>query len=133
MTDRPNFPFFITDQQRADWLGCYGHPVLKTPNIDAIAANKTIAGGVNRNFELLGQTIMEQLEPLAPEFDANLTVEVNGPVVAGGYLEFEFNIVGNLGDDSEIDEVWITLHKPLPRGTPAYLSPCPDTGAAKLG
>ena len=37
MTKRPNFLFFITDQQRADWLGCYGHPVLKTPNIDAIA------------------------------------------------------------------------------------------------
>jgi len=30
--------YFITDQQRADWLGCYGHPVLKTPNIDAIAS-----------------------------------------------------------------------------------------------
>lgn len=38
MTKRPNFLYFITDQQRADWLGCYGHPVLKTPNIDAIAA-----------------------------------------------------------------------------------------------
>ena len=38
MTKRPNFLFIITDQQRADWLGCYGHPVLKTPNIDAIAA-----------------------------------------------------------------------------------------------
>ena len=38
MTKRPNFLFFITDQQRADWLGCYGHPVLKTPHIDAIAA-----------------------------------------------------------------------------------------------
>lgn len=38
MTTRPNFLFLITDQQRADWLGCYGHPVLKTPNIDAIAA-----------------------------------------------------------------------------------------------
>jgi len=37
----PNFVFFITDQQRADWLGCYGHPVLKTPNIDAIAAKGT--------------------------------------------------------------------------------------------
>ena len=37
MAKRPNFLFFITDQQRADWLGCYGHPVLKTPNIDAIA------------------------------------------------------------------------------------------------
>ena len=41
MTDRPNILFFITDQQRADWLGCYGHPVLKTPNIDSIAAAGT--------------------------------------------------------------------------------------------
>ena len=41
MTDRPNFLFFITDQQRADWLGCYGHPVVKTPHIDAIAAQGT--------------------------------------------------------------------------------------------
>jgi len=35
---RPNFVLFITDQQRADYLSCYGHPVLKTPSIDAIAA-----------------------------------------------------------------------------------------------
>lgn len=41
MTKRPNFLFLITDQQRADWLGCYGHPVLKTPNIDALAARGT--------------------------------------------------------------------------------------------
>jgi len=41
MTDRPNFLFLITDQQRADWLGCYGHPVLKTPHIDAIAGQGT--------------------------------------------------------------------------------------------
>lgn len=41
MTRQPNFLFLITDQQRADWLGCYGHPVLKTPNIDAIAASGT--------------------------------------------------------------------------------------------
>ena len=39
--NRPNFIFFITDQQRADWLGCYGHPVVKTPNIDAIARSGT--------------------------------------------------------------------------------------------
>lgn len=38
MSKRPNFLFLITDQQRADWLGCYGHPVVQTPNIDAIAA-----------------------------------------------------------------------------------------------
>ena len=35
---RPNFLFFITDQHRADFLGCYGHPVLRTPHIDSIAA-----------------------------------------------------------------------------------------------
>ncbi len=41
MPKRPNFLFIITDQQRADWLGCYGHPVVKTPNIDAIADRGT--------------------------------------------------------------------------------------------
>ncbi|NRB02174.1 MAG: sulfatase-like hydrolase/transferase [Rhodobacteraceae bacterium] len=41
MAKQPNFLFFITDQHRADWLGCYGHPVVKTPNIDAIAKRGT--------------------------------------------------------------------------------------------
>ena len=36
---RPNFILFITDQHRADYLGCYGHPVLRTPHIDRIARN----------------------------------------------------------------------------------------------
>lgn len=39
MTSKPNFILFITDQHRADHLGCYGHPLVKTPNIDALAAN----------------------------------------------------------------------------------------------
>lgn len=34
---KPNFLYIMTDQHRADWLGCYGHPVVKTPNIDALA------------------------------------------------------------------------------------------------
>src|SRR5258708_29510029 len=38
---RPNFLLFITDQHRVDYLGCYGHPVLKTPNIDSIAKRGT--------------------------------------------------------------------------------------------
>lgn len=41
LSTQPNFVFLITDQQRADWLGCYGHPVLKTPHIDTIAARGT--------------------------------------------------------------------------------------------
>ena len=35
--DRPNFLLIMTDQQRADHLGCSGHRVLQTPNIDSIA------------------------------------------------------------------------------------------------
>jgi arylsulfatase A-like enzyme len=38
---RPNFLLIVTDQHRADYLGCYGHPVLKTPHIDSIAARGT--------------------------------------------------------------------------------------------
>jgi arylsulfatase A-like enzyme len=35
---RPSFVIFVTDQQRADHLGCYGNPILRTPHIDGIAA-----------------------------------------------------------------------------------------------
>ena len=35
--DQPSYVLFITDQQRFDNLGCYGHPVLQTPNIDNMA------------------------------------------------------------------------------------------------
>ena len=38
MTDRPNFILFVTDQHRADHLGCYGNDILETPHIDAVAA-----------------------------------------------------------------------------------------------
>lgn len=41
MPKKPNFILFISDQHRADYLGCMGHPVLKTPNIDAIAERGT--------------------------------------------------------------------------------------------
>jgi arylsulfatase A-like enzyme len=41
MSQQPNFLFIITDQHRADYLGCAGHPVLKTPHIDSLAATGT--------------------------------------------------------------------------------------------
>ncbi|MGO3126369.1 MAG: sulfatase-like hydrolase/transferase, partial [Advenella sp.] len=37
MTRPVNFLMFITDQLRADHLGCYGNRVVQTPNIDAIS------------------------------------------------------------------------------------------------
>lgn len=35
---RPNILFVLTDDQRFDQLGCAGHPVLQTPNMDRLAA-----------------------------------------------------------------------------------------------
>lgn len=34
---RPNIVLILTDQQRWNALGCYGHPVVRTPHLDALA------------------------------------------------------------------------------------------------
>ena len=39
--DRPNFLLIITDQHRADHLGCYGNRIVRTPSIDRLAASGT--------------------------------------------------------------------------------------------
>src|SRR5262245_55069331 len=36
---RPNFIFILTDDQRSDSLGCTGNRLIRTPNIDCLAAN----------------------------------------------------------------------------------------------
>jgi len=35
---RPNILFLLVDDQRNDTLGCAGHPILKTPHVDSLAA-----------------------------------------------------------------------------------------------
>ena len=37
-SEQVNILFFLTDDQRNDTLGCYGHPIVKTPTIDRLAA-----------------------------------------------------------------------------------------------
>src|SRR5512145_403241 len=41
MDRKPNFLLIITDQHRADHLGCYGNPRVRTPSIDRLAASGT--------------------------------------------------------------------------------------------
>ena len=38
---KPNIVFFFTDDQTSSALGCYGHPLVKTPNIDRLANEGT--------------------------------------------------------------------------------------------
>lgn len=40
-SSKPNIVFFLTDDQRFDFLGCSGHPIVKTPHIDNMAAEGT--------------------------------------------------------------------------------------------
>lgn len=40
--DRPNIVFLLTDDQTSSTLGCYGHPIVRTPNIDGLAARGTL-------------------------------------------------------------------------------------------
>ncbi len=35
----PNLLFIFTDQQRPDTLGCYGNPLVQSPNLDGLAAS----------------------------------------------------------------------------------------------
>ena len=40
-TELPNIVFFFTDDQTTSTLGCYGNPVIQTPNIDMLAREGT--------------------------------------------------------------------------------------------
>ena len=40
-TQAPNILFFLIDDIRNTSLGCYGHPIIKTPNIDTLANSGT--------------------------------------------------------------------------------------------
>ncbi len=41
-SDRPNFVFIITDQQRRADIGCYGNSVCQTPNLDRLASQGVV-------------------------------------------------------------------------------------------
>ncbi|MDZ8117359.1 sulfatase family protein [Pontiella agarivorans] len=39
MAEKPNIILFVSDDHGLDALGCYGNPVIKTPNMDQLAAD----------------------------------------------------------------------------------------------
>ena len=85
---RPNFLLIMTDQHRADHLGCYGNSIVQTPHIDSIAARGMqfsdcyVSSGVcmpNRATMMTGRTPTVngvQTNGLSLPLDANTFVHV---------------------------------------------------------
>ena len=74
--DRPNIILFLADDQRNDTLGCAGHPIVKTPTIDRLAAEgvrfenafvTTSICWVSRSTILTGLTARSFGTPVAPD------------------------------------------------------------------
>lgn len=86
---RPNVLFVTLDQFRGDSLSCAGHPLVRTPNIDAIAAQGV---RLSRHYA--------QAAPCAPGRAALYTgtYQMNNRVVANGTpLDFAFDNVARAG------------------------------------
>ncbi|MDE0440899.1 MAG: sulfatase-like hydrolase/transferase, partial [Gammaproteobacteria bacterium] len=52
MPRRPNIVLIFSDQHRGDALGCVGNPVVRTPNLDGLAAEGVIFRNCNTNSPL---------------------------------------------------------------------------------
>lgn len=51
---RPNLILFMPDEMRAEGLACYGNPVVKTPNLDRLAAEGTRFANAHVQFPVCG-------------------------------------------------------------------------------
>ncbi|VGO16432.1 Arylsulfatase [Pontiella desulfatans] len=63
---KPNVLFIAVDDLKP-WLGCYDHPVVKTPNIDRLAASGTVFRNTYCQVALCGPSRMSVLTGLRPD------------------------------------------------------------------
>lgn len=67
MTRRPNILFINLDQLRYDCLGCTGHPLVKTPHIDALARSGVQFAAAYTPFPLCSPARQTLLTGVMPE------------------------------------------------------------------
>ena len=101
---RPNVLLITLDQYRGDAVGCAGHPIVRTPNLDALAAN-----GVRFANHFA------QAAPCAPGRAALYTgtYQMNNRVVANGTpLDDRFDNVARTGATGRLPPDPVRLHRP---------------------
>ena len=70
-----NFIFFQPDEMRAESLACYGHPVIKTPNYDRLAAEGVRFDQCHvQNAQCTPSRVSMMTGPLSPLCRASLHV-----------------------------------------------------------
>ena len=136
MAEQPlNFVFFLADDISQEDVGCYGHPTIKTPNIDRLAAEGmrfdnaylTISScSPSRCSMITGRyphntgapelhTSLPEGQVLYPKLlkDSGYYTALSGKHHMGGYASTAFDLVsGGKGPGREGDWVQITHERP---------------------
>lgn len=63
---QPNIVLIFSDQHRPDWMGCAGHPFVRTPNLDAMAERGTRFTNAHSTYPLCAPARMSFLTGLHP-------------------------------------------------------------------
>jgi choline-sulfatase len=124
---RPNIVFLFSDQHRADALGCAGHPVVKTPNLDRLAAGgvrfeRTFAAapicGPCRSAMLTGRTVARCGALTHRHMHRQMGLPTLGTVFReAGYVTGAFGKMHVAGEDDEhdlgFDERALRIYTPM--------------------
>lgn len=135
-TKQPNILFFLIDDQRNETLGCYGHPILKTPNIDRLAENGTRFSNafVTTSICMASRaTIFSGLVTRSSgvssywetPMDTDMTVDVYPRVLKrNGYRTGFIGKFGFTLEDKKTPDSWFDYYKPMDRNP--YFKTMPD-------
>lgn len=89
--ERPNVIFIISDQMRADAMGCVGNPNARTPHLDRLASKGVLFERCFANNPVCAPSRMSMFSGKYPH-QVNRLANIKGP--SSGYLKFK----NSLGD-----------------------------------
>ncbi|BDS05769.1 iduronate-2-sulfatase [Oceaniferula spumae] len=131
--DKPNVLFIICDDLNCD-LGSYGHPQVKTPNIDKLAARGTLFSNAHCQYSLCGPSRASFMTSLYPDQTQirgnNILIRKNTPKVVtmsqlfknNGYTAtrigkiYHYNVPKAIGTNGHDDPAsWSDVFNPIGR------------------
>ncbi len=127
MNAKPNVVFLFSDQHRRDASGCYGHPQVRTPNIDRLAADGVrftqayAAAPIchpGRSALMSGRQVHRCCDPTTSKQLLDLSLPNLGTIFReAGYVTGAFGKVHVPGEDEEhdlgFDERALRIYTPM--------------------